>query len=141
MPIRNCPIITFDGDNKAILLPIKILNPYSGRLIKTFGLIDTGASDCAIPAFLATMLGHDLIKGITKQTSTGNGLATAYRHTSTIIIYHPQNPDTKIIYTLDNVLIDCMSNLPIVLLGVNGFLSNFILKIDYPKMIFSLYKE
>lgn len=140
MPIRNCPIPTFNGDKSAIFLPLKILNPHTNRFIKTLGLIDTGASECAIPAQLAVMLGHDLTKGTPNQISTGNGDASAYRHTSSIIIYHPQNPDTQIIYTLDNVLIDCMPNLPIVLLGVNGFLSNFILNIDYPQKMFSLYK-
>ncbi|MBN2522233.1 MAG: hypothetical protein JXB24_03115 [Bacteroidales bacterium] len=79
------------------------------------------------------------MNGIEKIINTGNGKAKAYRHTVSIIVFHPQNP-TKQIYELKDVLIDCMPNLPIVLLGVDGFLSNFKLSIDYPNKIFSLTK-
>jgi hypothetical protein len=117
-----------------------IINPHTGKFIRTNGLVDTGASECAIPAVFSNMLGHNFNAGILKHNSTGNGMAECYGHTSTIIIYHPQQPNNKILYTINNVIIDCMPNLPVVLLGVNGFLSNFILSIDYPKRIFSIIK-
>jgi hypothetical protein len=84
------------------------------------------------------LLGHNLTDGIVETISTGGGSTKAYRHTSTITIYHPDNPDNQIIHTIENVLIDCMSGLPVVLLGVNGFLSGFKLIIDYPNKKFSL---
>lgn len=138
MPIRNCSIISPQEDQTKILLPIRITNPHTKGSIKTFGIIDTGATECAIPAKLATVIGHNLTKGEEKEVNTGNGLTTAYRHTITIEIFHPQLLDNQIIYKLDNVLIDCMPHLFAVLLGVNGFLSNFILNVDYPKRKFSL---
>jgi len=140
MPIRDCPIFSFAGNNTTVILPIKIINPQSGKSYKTFGLIDTGATECAIPASIASLLGHDLTKGKPKEINTGNGLAQAYGHTSTIEVYHPLNPDSSAIYTIDNVLIDFMPNLKVPLLGVLGFMSNFKLTIDYPKRIFSLVK-
>jgi len=57
-----------------------------------------------------------------------------------IDFYHPDDPENKVIHTLDNVLIDCMPNLHMVLLGVEGVLSNFILNINYPKGVFSLIR-
>jgi len=139
MPIRNCPISSLYGNN-TLTLPVKIINPHTGLAIRTNGLIDTGATECAIPARMAVMLGHNLTRGIRNSINTGNGISETYQHTSTILIYHPENPDAQIIYYLDNVLIDCMPNLKIVLLGVNGFLSNFRLDIDYPNGRFSLIR-
>jgi hypothetical protein len=101
-------------------------------------LIDTDATECAIPASIAQMLGHNLTMGEPKNINTGNGEAQAYRHTTSITIYHPDDPENTIFYSLDNVLIDCMPNLNMVLLGVSGFLSNFVLNIDYQKRVFSL---
>ncbi len=140
MPIRNCPIISPPPDNTKVGLPIRIINPHTNKSVKTIGIIDTGATECAIPADLAVFLGHDLTKGERKNVGTGNGLTIAYRHTSTIEIFHPQKLEKLIIYKMENVLVDCMPNLPIVLLGVKGFLSNFTLSIDYKKGRFSLIK-
>lgn len=74
MPIRDCFIFSFSGNKTTVILPIKIINPQSGKSYKTFGLIDTGATECAIPAVIANLLGHDLTKGKPKEINTGNGL-------------------------------------------------------------------
>ncbi len=140
MPIKDCPVDSFISYPTSILLPIIIINPENNKSYKTKGLIDTGACDCAIPADIAKILGHNLILGYPKIIGTGNGDSLAYSHTSTIQIFHPEKPDGNPIYTLDNVLIDFMPNLHFPLLGVNGFLSEFILSINYPKRIFSLLK-
>jgi hypothetical protein len=42
------------------ILPIRITNPDTGLSVRSWGLIDTGADDCAFPARLATILGHNL---------------------------------------------------------------------------------
>lgn len=139
MPIRNCPFPPFPDNHLCLRLPITIINPKTNQKLKTFGIIDTGASECAIPARIAMMLGHNLIKGKKKNVSTGNGLTNAFRHTTTLLIHHPTTPNIDI-FTIDNVLIDCLPNLNMVLLGVNGFLSNFVLNIDYPNKTFSLTK-
>jgi predicted aspartyl protease len=140
MPIRNCPIYSFPDNKDTLILPIKIINPHNSKFLKTWGLIDTGASECALPSRIADILGHDLIMGKMKEINTGNGLAKAYCHTSTIEIYHPQHLNDPSIFRMENVLIDFMPNLNVPLLGVKGFLSNFILKIDFPNRIFLLTK-
>ena len=95
-------------------------------------LIDTGADECAIPASYAPLLGHDLMAGKAKQVNTGNGLTTAYSHTTTIEVGS---------FTVKNVLIDFMSNLYVVLLGTKSFLNHFILTIDYPRIFFLLQPQ
>ncbi|MBI5400378.1 retroviral-like aspartic protease family protein [Candidatus Saganbacteria bacterium] len=110
-------------------LPVIIINPHSGKKIKTYGLIDTGADECALPAQYADILGHNLQKGLPKDISTGNGITIAYSHTVSIEIDG---------FNVDSVLIDFMPNLCVPLLGVKSFLSNFILSINYPAKTFSL---
>jgi hypothetical protein len=82
-----------------------------------------------LPASFAKVLGHNIQAGIQKKVSTGNGVTTAYDHTTSIEIAG---------FTTQEVLIDFMPNLHIPLLGVRSFLSNFVLTIDYPSKTFSL---
>jgi predicted aspartyl protease len=117
-------------------LPIRIVNPHSEKGYKTFGLIDTGADDCAIPAVYAPLVGHDLQSGQSKTISTGNGETIAYMHTTRFEIFHPETEE--LLYVIDDTPIDFLPNLHIVLLGVNSFLSRFILEINYPSKKFSI---
>lgn len=110
-------------------MPVIIINPHANKRITVLALIDTGADECAIPASYAPLLGHDLLAGQVKQVKTGNGLTTAYSHTTSIEVGS---------FTAQNVLIDFMPNLHVVLLGAKSFLSHFILTIDYPRKSFSL---
>lgn len=96
------------------------------------GLIDTGADECALPASFATLLGHNLTAGTSKEVNTGNGKTIAYAHTIRIEISD---------FTTQDVLIDFMPNLYVPLLGTRSFLGNFTLTIDYPNFIFSLEKK
>lgn len=130
MNLRNIPFTKVSPDD--ILrpwLPIVIINPHTNKRIKVFGLIDTGADECALPAQYAILLGHNLQKGYPKEVNTGNGKTLAYSHTVSIEIDD---------FVIKNVLIDFMPNLYVPLLGVKSFLSNFLLTIDYPKHIFCL---
>lgn len=136
MPIRDCPFTRCNGDIFRPMLPISIINPHTGKHLNTIGLIDTGADECAIPAGIAQLLGHNLQAGITKPINTGNGLTNAYSHTTRFEIYHPVSH--QLLYTIDNTPIDFMPNLNVVLLGVNSFLSGFVLTINYPKKNFSI---
>lgn len=136
MPIRNFP---FSRDNGGIARPylrIRISNPHTGLSAKTYGLIDTGADECAIPAGYSAILGHNLERGTTKQISTGNGITAAYAHSTRFEIFHPETED--VIYTIDNTPLDFMPNLNVVLLGVNSFLSRFVLEINYPEKRFTV---
>ena len=130
MNLENIPFIQIGpGDTPKPWLPIIILNPHTGKNIKTYGLVDTGADECALPASFAEILGHNLQKGTPKEISTGNGITIAYSHTVSIKIDD---------FRTDNVLIDFMPNLSVPLLGVRSFLSNFILTINYKIQTFSL---
>jgi predicted aspartyl protease len=137
MPIKDCPFTLCRGGIYRPMLPIRIINPnVDGGVYRTIGLIDTGADECAIPAAYASILGHNLLSGQSKQIGTGNGITTAYSHSTTIEIYDPATKDIG--YRLDETPIDFMPNLTIVLLGVKSFLNRFILTIDYPRKTFSI---
>jgi len=137
MPIRNFPFLLIPKDElPRPWLPIRIINPYTGLFIETLGLVDTGADDCAVPAFFAEELGHKLKKGSPKTVRTAGGLITAYSHTTQIKIYDIRTK--KCVYTIKETLIDFMPNLHCVLLGVKDFLERFELHINYPKFTFSI---
>ncbi len=136
MPIDNCPFTCFNNIVYRPVLSVRIINPHTKRSFKTYGIIDTVADECAIPAVYAFLLGHNLQDGETRTKGTGNGETIAYIHTTRFDIYHPVSGE--FLYTIDDTPIDFMPNLSIVLLGVNSFFSRFILKIDYPDKSFSI---
>jgi hypothetical protein len=75
MPIKDCPFTLCRGGIYRPMLPIRIINPHVvGGVYRTIGLIDTGADECAIPATYASILGHNLLSGLSKQIGTGNGI-------------------------------------------------------------------
>lgn len=130
MLVRNYSFrATRPGDTARPYLPITIINPENKKELNVFALIDTGADECAFPASFADVLGHNLQAGFQKNVSTGNGMTAAYSHTVCIKAFNFLTKDVKI---------DFMPNLHIPLLGVKSFLSNFILTVDYPKLVFSL---
>jgi len=110
-------------------LPVTILNQKKNKEINVYALIDTGADECALPASLAPLLGHNLKSGYQKKINTGNGLTVAYSHRIRIKAFD---------FITNEVLIDFMPNLHIPLLGVKSFLSNFVLTINYKDNKFSL---
>ena len=136
MPIHNFPFTSIrTGDTPRTWLPIRIINPANGLIQNAYGLIDTGADECAIPASYASLLGHDLQSGIERKIKTGNGVTIAYSHTATLSILNFQGVH---VVTIEETVIDFMPNLHIVLLGVKSFLSRFILTIHYPNQTFSI---
>ena len=130
MPVRNYPFsVIRPGDMARPYLPVTVINPTAGKHVKVLALIDTGADECAFPASFAQPLGHNLQAGMQRKISTGNGITTAYGHTTRIEIEG---------FSTQEVLIDFMPNLNIPLLGVRSFLGQFILTVDYPNKTFSL---
>ena len=114
MPIHNFPFTSIrPGDTPRTWLSIRIINPANGLIQNTYGLIDTGADECSIPASYASLLGHDLQSGIERKIKTGNGVTTAYSHTATLAILNFQGDH---VVTIEETLIDFMPNLHIVLL-------------------------
>jgi len=130
MDILSHPFIKISsGDIPRAALPLVVINPATHKKIRTYGIIDTGADECAFPAQYAPLLGHNLQKGYPKTVNTGNGETIAYSHTVNIQIHN---------FVIKDVLVNLLPNLNIPLLGVNSFLSKFILTIDYPDLSFSL---
>ena len=133
MDIVDSPFLKFSPDDvPRPWLPLTIKNPHSGQSINVYGLIDTGADECAIPAHYAELIGHDLKAGVKKTINTGNGATVAYAHTLCL-----ETHGIKV----ENVLIDFMPKLNVVLLGVKSFLGNFTLTIDYKRSVFSLRQK
>lgn len=130
MSTFDYPFLKFKlGDYPRPFLPITILNPHSGMHVDSYALVDTGADECAFPASFAEILGHNLASGKQKHIDTGNGSTMAYGHTSRIIIDE---------YDSGEITIDYLPNLDTPLLGVQSFLANFIVTLNYPEKIISL---
>lgn len=130
MDLFNVPFTKFSPDDlPRPWLPISIVNPHANKKVRLYGLIDTDADECALPAQYAILLGHNLQDGYPKEINTGNGRTLAYSHTVKIEIPN---------FTTQETLIDFMPNLNVPLLGVKSFLSNFVVVIDYPNYTFSL---
>lgn len=125
------------------VLYLRIINPHTDLYIDVPGIIDTGADNCALPASLATLIGHNLQEGATREIITGNGTSVAYSHAcrinvfDTIALLHKKQ---EFVYSLSDTPIDFMPNLHCVLLGVDNFLDRFILNVDYPRQVFSIHK-
>jgi hypothetical protein len=137
MRLKDCPFLKLSKEDiPRPLLPINIINPHTGLSYATFGIIDTGADESAIPAAIAPILGHNLQAGSTRTIKTGKCETIAFSHTTKFEIFNPLS--FKLAYTVQDTPIDFLPNLQVVLLGVNSFLNKFILKIDYPRQIFSL---
>jgi predicted aspartyl protease len=133
MPIVKCPFTSGRP-----ILPLRIINPHTGQAHRAAGLIDTGADECAVPAYIASVIGHNLTAGGRKQIRTGDGLTTAFSHTTRLEIFHPATQ--RLLFTIADAPIDFLPNLHMILLGVKSFLSQFILTIDYPQKSFSVRK-
>jgi predicted aspartyl protease len=110
-------------------LQVRYLNPHSGRSLRAWPLIDTGADDCVLPADYAVLLGHDLKAGGKVRVRGVHGHDMAYQHTTVIEI-----PG----FSTREILISFIRNLNQPLLGVRSFLSHFELTVDYPNENFSL---
>lgn len=67
-------------------LPIKIVNPQTYQSVKVLGSVDTGASACAFPGYIAGLLGHNPLRGAKSHSSSAGGAAESYAHTTTIEI-------------------------------------------------------
>ena len=136
MPIRDFPFTCIQpGGAPRPWLPIRITNPATELSQNAYGLIDTGADECALPAAYASLLGHNLQAGVTRRIQTGSGVTTAYSHTTSITVMNFQGEPAL---TIDETLIDFMPHLHVVLLGVKSFLSKFILTFKYLRQTFSL---
>jgi hypothetical protein len=146
MPIKDCPftpLIVKRPYDIGPMLWIRVSNPATGQAVIFKALVDTGAYSCAFPADVATMLGHKLKSVAAKTVDGAGGPTKAYSHTSRVEILEmlPGDlPSSTVLYTIQDTPIDFVVGLKQFLLGVNNFLANFILTVDYPHKIFSIRK-
>jgi len=82
-----------------------------------------------MPVKFAELLGHNLGKGASRTVITGGGAVTAWRHTAVLSI--EGFPDRE-------AVVDFVPTLKTPLIGVQSFLSDFVLTIDYPAKSFTL---
>jgi len=134
MPIQDFPLRVLRGGAKQPFLPVKIINPHTGKEKKTWGLVHTGADCCCIPGFIAAALGHELPKG-QPQSVQGVGFSGAFSHTFKIEIL---DQSENLFHTITERELHCVENLHVVILGVREFLSDFVLNVHYPKNKFSV---
>ena len=139
MPITDIPFKKVKHKNSWCYypyLPISIVNPHTKKHYNTFGLIDTGADICSLPASIAKVLDINLREVKSEPTVTANGNTDVFPYKCVFEIFHPTHK--KLIHKTKETPINFMPNLPLVLLGVDSFLSNFVLTIDYPQKTFSI---
>ena len=124
------------------ILPILITNPHDGSQFRTWGLVDTGAMATVIPGFIARIIGHNVENVAPSSGHGAGGQLTVYPHTCSIeILLIDSNGNVN-----ENVIairipprnVGVINGLPGVLLGVNDFLKMYVLRIDYPRKIFSI---
>lgn len=108
----------------------------------TFGLVDTGASVCSIPAEFAPLLNHNL-RRVPAATIQGAGSVTqGFPHTVRIQVlamslYGKVNY-AHCVFDTGVISVHFVPKLPYVLIGVKDFLDHFVLTVDYPQQTFSL---
>lgn len=121
------------------MLPVKVINPQTGQFLLLWGLIDTGADECALPAAYAHKLGHDLASVKPRKIGSASGAGEAFPHTTRIEVLDVKGD--KVVYTIPETPIDFVVGLGPALLGVKKFLNHFVLTVDYPGKVFSLQKK
>jgi len=119
-------------------IPIRITNPATGDACIVFALIDTGADTCVIPKNLSDKLNHNFSAEGVHSTITGGigGQSKTFKHTFNLEILNSDR--NKVVYSVGNLLVDCVDeNIP-PLIGVKDFLQHFEVEIDYPAKTIAL---
>ena len=112
-------------------LQLRIRNPATGLALVTWGLVDTGADLTLLPAELAARLGHKLKHG---RTSITGGIEqtdlVAYAHTFEIELLSANLK--RALWSTGPREFDCLDSNPPTLIGVEDFLRQFHLLVNYP---------
>ena len=139
MEITNCPFSVpenYKDFGPQPYIPIRIINPKTNQAIINWGLVDTGAFSCRLPSMCGESIGIDILKGRLCEGATAGGKNKVYVHPCNIeILDMDNNVLTRI--TGEFAFGD---SVPFVLLGVQDFLKDYIVTIDYPRQVFLISK-
>ena len=149
MPNEIYPFISPPHQPKEVCknawLPVVVTNPVTGESLFSYGLIDTGAFDVAVPGFLAEQIGINVTDGQKIDSGTAGGTIKVYLHDLNIEIFGFKIDKGKFqitnqIHSAINASIGCCPDLKTLLLGRFNFLDHFILSINYLDQNFPLTK-
>jgi predicted aspartyl protease len=135
VPVRKFPFKVLGGLFLRPLLPVIIINPHTGEQVKQYGIIDTGADCCTVPAYIGEMLGHNIEIVPPSKTTVVGGEITTWEHTTTIQML---DKNETVFYENVETYVEYVEDLEYVLIGVDDFLCDFKLEIDYPNKHFSI---
>ena len=114
-------------------LPIRFTNPGNGESVTVHGLVDSGADTCLFPASLCKCVGHNLrADGVKSNRALGveQKPVRTWRHTFSLELLSPDM--TKVVWSTPmSAEFDCSEAEPPVLLGVDDFLRNFDVRLNY----------
>lgn len=114
-------------------IPIRITNLINGKSKRIYALVDTGADECLFAGDVAIQLGHDLKReGVKDSVNIGieQKEIIVYKHTFKIELLAPD--ERTVIWSSDNMEIDCSESNPPMLLGTRDFLRFFTWNFNYP---------
>lgn len=145
MPIVEYPFMRFSADSQwQPLLPLEIISPHNGHGIEGLGVVDTGATLCAIPSEWAEELGVSLDPATAMDLTSAGQKREAYKHVLGVRIF-PISKVTDGVYIEEKPIIELpearialISDLNYVILGVESFLDKYVLTINYQRQEFSI---
>lgn len=141
-------------------LPVTIINPANTLDDFTWAMIDTGADRSAFPEYIAKKIYHDIKnkKVKTDYIETAGGCIKVYKHTFTVEVHAMSLAGTNIkiggpVIKIPNMFVDVVpltteneykekvhTSFNQILLGVEDFMEEYVLTIDYPNRTFSFRK-
>jgi hypothetical protein len=112
------------------VIPIEL--SFENRILRFDGLIDSGASECSFPAWVAKALGHNLYKGVKRSFRGIGGTVVAYKHTTYLRLPIGDRFLSQVYYSTQ------WNQMPFGLLGQMGFFSFFNVGFDFKNKIISI---
>lgn len=145
MQIKNYPFTSLRGRDRPMLLVRISDSDGTKRTVPLLAKIDTGCDGCIFPFDIAEELGYDIKSAEQVPVETTSIPTEAHRIDSMMIevigMSTDGSPDEKILYRIPKVPIYFVKNTKQFLLGVEGFLDQFVLTVDYPNRVFSLVTQ
>lgn len=145
MPIKDYPLTPVAPGLARPMLWIRVFNPTTQRGIIALAIVDTGADDSVFPGKVTIQLGYKPKAVTPKKIETASGTVKVcihkYKPRVDILEMRPDGmPGGKILHTIRNTPINFIRDCDAFLLGTRNFLNKFVLRIDYPRQVFSIRK-